>query len=192
MTETNFPAGRVYFEKGENDTALVEQTLAGNLRAFSLLVDRYQKAVFNLALRMLQDADDAEDVAQAVFLKIYERLSQYDPRYRFFSWIYRITMNETLNFLRQRKPMDRMEESAVVINAMEDAERADIAWQIGEALKRLSTDQRSVVVLKHFEGFSYEEIATILNISEKKVKSRLFSARQILRILLEQRGVHAT
>jgi len=192
MPETNYSPGQVYFEKGENDTALVEQTLAGDPRAFSQLVDRYQKAVFNLALRMLQDADDAEDVAQAVFLKIYERLAQYNPHYRFFSWIYRIAMNETLNFLRQRKPMDRMEENTVETSAMEDVERADTAWQIGEALKELSTDQRAVVVLKHFEGFSYEEIATILNVSEKKVKSRLFSARKILRVVLEQRGVHAT
>ena len=192
MPETNYSARQVYFEKGENDTALVEQTLAGDPRAFSQLVDRYQKAVFNLALRMLQDADDAEDVAQAVFLKIYERLAQYNPHYRFFSWIYRIAMNETLNFLRQRKPMDRIDEKTVERSVMEDVERADTAWQIGEALKKLSTDQRAVVVLKHFEGFSYEEIATILNVSEKKVKSRLFSARQILRVVLEQRGVHAT
>jgi RNA polymerase sigma-70 factor, ECF subfamily len=191
MRETNFSAGRVYLEKGENEAALVERILAGDLRAFSLLVDRYQKTVFNLALRMLHDADDAEDVAQAVFLKIYERLSQYDSRYRFFSWMYRIAMNETLNFLRQRKPMEQMEESAVVTSPVEEIERADIVWHMDEALMRLPSDQRAVVVLKHFEGFSYEEIAKMLNITEKKVKSRLFSARQMLRVVLESRGVNA-
>lgn len=191
MLEANFSAGKVYLDKGDGDSTLVERALAGDLTAFSAIVDRHQKTVYNLALRMVQDSDDAEDVAQAVFIKTYERLSSYDRRYKFFSWLYRIAVNESLNYLRQRKPMERMHEEAVAASMQDEVEHADTARHIDEALQGLTADQRAVVVLRHFEGLGYEEIGKVLNITEKKVKSRLFSARQILRGLLERRGVSA-
>jgi RNA polymerase sigma-70 factor (ECF subfamily) len=170
------------------DSALVQQTLEGNMRAFEVIVDRYQKPVFNIALRMLRDADDAEDVAQVAFLKAYENLRLYKPGFKFFSWLYRIAMNESLNFLRQRRPFERMEDVREAAALADEVETAEVAQQIEQALMRLTADQRAVVVLKHFEGFSYLEIGQILDISEKKVKSRLFAARQVLRGVLVKKG----
>jgi RNA polymerase sigma-70 factor, ECF subfamily len=191
MPETNFPPGPVYLDKGEDDVVLVERVLARDMTAFSALVDRYQKVVFNVALRFLQDHDDAEDVAQTVFIKVFERLSSFDRRLKFFSWLYRVAVNESLNALRQRKPMERVTEQSQVTNTDDDVERADTARQIDEAIQMLTADQRAVIILRHYEALGYDEIASILNITEKKVKSRLFSARQTLRDLLERRGVRA-
>jgi RNA polymerase sigma-70 factor (ECF subfamily) len=191
MLEANFSAGRVYLDRGDGDSTLVERTLAGDLQAFSAIVERHQKAVYNLALRMVQDSDDAEDVAQTVFIKTYERLSSYDRRHKFFSWLYRIAVNESLNYLRQRKPTERMHEETLAASLQDEVEHEDTARHIDEAIQRLTADQRAVVVLRHFEGLGYEEIGKVLNITENKVKSRLFSARQMLRGLLERRGVSA-
>ena len=190
MADTNFSAPQVYFQSGEDDPALVERTLSGDLESFSVLVDRYQKAVFNVALRFLQDANDAEDIAQAVFLKAFERLPSFDPKFRFFSWIYKIAVNDSLNFLRQRKPLDRIEEGDAAGDAQNELERADLDRQVREAVDSLSPEHRAVIVLRHFEGLGYPEIAEVLDISEKKVKSRLFTARSVLRERLEKRGVN--
>lgn len=173
----------------QDDTALVQQTLAGNLKAFEVLVERYQKTIFNLALRMVHDADDAEDVAQVVLVKAYEHLPSYNPTYKFFSWLYRIAMNESLNFLRQKRPFERMEDVGEASGIESSLDSLDIARLVGDAMTFLTHDQRAVITLRHTEGLSYLEIAQILRISEKKVKSRLFSARQILRDLLVKRGV---
>jgi|WetSurMetagenome_2_1015567.scaffolds.fasta_scaffold115574_3 RNA polymerase sigma-70 factor, ECF subfamily len=168
----------------QDDAAIVQQTLAGNLRAYEAIVIRYQDAIYSLALRMVHDADDAEDVSQIVFVKAFERLGTYDPNYRFFSWLYRIAMNESLNFLRQRKPHQRLDDVGGAEELQSDAPVPDDVRELEAALQELTDDHRSVIVLKHIEGFSYLEIARMLNISEKKVKSRLFSARQALRDLL--------
>jgi len=191
MPETNFSTGPVYFQKGDDDTAVVDQILSGDTAAFGILVDRYQKVVFNVALRFMQDPDDAEDVAQGVFIKVYERLSSYDRRLKFFSWLYRISVNESLNALRLRKPMEQVAEELQAPDTVDDVERADTTRQIEEAIRMLTADQQAVIILRHYEGLGYDEIASILKIAEKKVKSRLFSARLNLRALLERRGVQS-
>ncbi len=173
-----------------DDGALVQQTIAGNLKAFEKLVDRYQKPVFNLALRMVRDQDEAADVTQNAFLKAFENLQSYDQRFKFFSWLYRITMNESLSFLRHRKQLVSVEEvGQLPAEEDESMEARESAGNVQKALEALTDEQRAVVVLKHIEGFSYFEIARMLSITEKKVKSRLFSARQLMRIALYKNGV---
>jgi RNA polymerase sigma-70 factor (ECF subfamily) len=189
--ETNFSDDPVFFQKGDEEGEIIARVLAGDTQAFAFLVDRYQKVVFNVAVRFLQDRDEAEDVAQVVFVKVYQRLSSYDHRLKFFSWLYRITVNESLNHLRQRKPMERVTDQAWVSDAQDEAEQADTARLIQEAIQELSPDHRAVILLRHFEGLGYDQIAEVLAITEKKVKSRLFTARQTLRGLLEKRGVQA-
>ncbi len=174
-----------------DDLQLVGRCLAGDRAAFEGLVDKYQKAVYNLALRMVQRPEDAEDVAQAAFVKAYEKLRTYKPEYRFFSWLYRIAVNESLDFLEERKRFTALEDAGDVASDEGvdpgDSERASA--QLEAALQELKPDYRAVVVLKHLEGLAYDEIARILQISEKKVKSRLFSARQILRDILTRKGL---
>ena len=88
----------------ESDGALVRRTCSGEPRAFEALVRRYEKPVFNAALRMLHDREEARDVTQTVFLKVYEHLGEYDPSHKFYSWIYRIALNESIKTLQRRKP----------------------------------------------------------------------------------------
>jgi len=86
-----------------NDTDLVQECLAGNTKAFEALIDKYQKKIFNIVYRMTGNDDDAEDITQSVFIKVYEKLSSFNPKYKFFSWLYRIALNESLNLMNQKK-----------------------------------------------------------------------------------------
>lgn len=174
----------------ERDRALVKRLLEGSGDAASGLVDRYQKRLFNVALRMLENVQDAEDVTQTAFLNAFLKLRTYNPKYRFFSWIYRIAVNEALNTLKRRKPAvsltDDLEIQAPGAAPDRAAEEAD---QVGRALMGLKPEDRAVVVLKHFDSFSYQEIADVLGIPVKTVKSRLFTARERLKLTLREQGL---
>lgn len=170
----------------EQDRALVRGYLDGQADAASSLVDRYQKRLFNVALRMTNNTQDAEDVTQTVFLNAFLKMSSYDPQFRFFSWIYRMAVNESLNVLRRRKQMVTLEDFPALDG---DTDRAVEAQdQVGKALMGLKPDDRAVLVLKHFVFFSYEEIADVLEVPVKTVKSRLFTARERLRLALGEPG----
>jgi RNA polymerase sigma-70 factor, ECF subfamily len=177
--------------KEVDDNQIVRQCLGGDKEAFSRLVEKYQGIVYNVALRMVKDAGDAEDIAQAALVKAYEKLRSYNERYRFYSWLYRITINEALNHL------DRQRRFSALDDGTEDpqqnpelaSEARDRSERIQEALMELNVDQRAVLVLRHFEERSYEEIGFILEIPVKRVKSRLFDARQILRDVLVRKGM---
>lgn len=150
------------------------------------LVDRYQRRLFNVALRMLGNVQDAEDVTQTVFQNAFLKLRTYDSQYRFFSWVYRMTVNECLNMLKRRRHVVTLEDVPVTTPGADNA--AEIGDYLGKGLMGLKPDDRAVVVLKHFVSFSYEEIAEVLEIPVQTVKSRLFTARERLRLTLQERG----
>lgn len=173
----------------EHDRALVRSYLEGQRDAAGDLVDRYQKRLFNVALRMLGNAQDAEDVTQTVFLNAFGKIKTYDPRYRFFSWIYRMTVNESLNALKRRKRTVSLEEVPDMPSPGTAFDRATEAHdRVAQALMGLQPDDRAVVVLRHFVSFTYEEMADVLDIHVKTVKSRLFTARERLRTALGEQG----
>ncbi len=167
----------------EDDRVLVRQCLDGHSEAFEQIVDKYHKTVFNAALRILNDVEDAADITQSVFLKVFENLGTFNARYKFFSWLYKITINESLNFLNRRRQYDQIDEALAAADKPPDERYRDVerSEKIQEALMELSLDYRVVLVLNHFHDLTYKEIAYILEIPEKRVKSRLFSARQLLR-----------
>jgi RNA polymerase sigma-70 factor, ECF subfamily len=169
----------------EQDRALVKRCLENDRDAAGALVDRYQQRLFNVALRMLNNVQDAEDVTQTVFLNAFRQLRTYDPKYRFFSWVYRMTVNESLNVLKRRKPVVTLEDELDILapGAAPD-NTAEAEDRVGRALMSLKPDDRAVVVLKHFVSFSYQEIADVLEIPVRTVKSRLFTARERLRLAL--------
>ncbi|HYK12056.1 MAG TPA: sigma-70 family RNA polymerase sigma factor [Gemmatimonadales bacterium] len=174
----------------EEDRALVRRCLENERDmavASAALVDRYQQKLFNVALRMLGNVQDAEDVTQTVFFNAFAKLRTYDPRFKFFSWIYRMTVNESLNALKRRKQTVTLGDDSDLLapGASADGE-AEAEDRVGRALQSLKPDDRAVVVLKHFVSFSYEEIAEVLGIPVQTVKSRLFTARERLRVALEQ------
>ncbi len=177
-------------ELDEQDRALVRGYLEGQQGAAGGLVDRYQKRLFNVALRMLGNTQDAEDVTQTVFLNAFLKLRSYDPRYRFFSWIYRLTVNESLNMLRRRKQTVSLDVAPdLPAPGAAPDHTADVQELVGKAMMRLKPDDRAVVVLKHFLFFSYEEIAEVLEIPVKTVKSRLFTARERLKLTMQEQGL---
>jgi len=170
---------------------LVQACLSGDHTAFGVLVDTYEDKLYNVALRITGSRDDAMDVTQSAFVKAYEKLNTFDPSYRFFSWIYRITINEALNLIKRRgrnTPL-HTDTAASAANPERATSDAETAHTIYRALDELSPEHRAVVVLKHLEGMSYREISMLLEIPEKRVKSRLFEARRSLRALLVERGV---
>jgi len=169
----------------EEDRALVARFLENHRDAAGALVDRYQQRLFNVALRMLGNVQDAEDVTQTAFFNAFRTLGSYDPRYRFFSWIYRITVNESLNVLKRRKPTVALEDEPDILAPGVAPDRgAEAEDRVGRALMGLKPDDRAVVVLRHFVSFSYQEIADVLEIPVQTVKSRLFTARERLRLAL--------
>ncbi len=174
----------------DQDAALLEDCKRGDRKALDSLVRRYERQVFNAAYRMLGNREEAADVSQTVFLKAFEHLDRYDPRHKFFSWIYRIAMNESINQLKRRRPTEPLPESAQSASATPERELE--AQRLGEdlqaALMQLQEDYRAVIVLRHFSEHSYRQIGEILDIPEKTVKSRLFSARQRMKDSLEQMG----
>jgi len=175
-----------------DDHELVRQCLNGQTHAFGILVDRYQKPLYNTALRMVKNAQDAEDVTQIAFLKAYEGLDSFNPSYRFFSWIYRITVNESLNLVKGRRSVSGLDgrDWADETSSEDDAGAFETNDRLEMALGYLTPEDRAIVLLKHVEGFSYDEIAYVFDISLTLVKSRLYTARQRLKdAMLRQRMV---
>lgn len=175
----------MYFSQDPEDGALVARTLKGDPAAFEAIVARYQRVMFRVALRMLGDYEDARDATQTAFVSAYGKLSSFDPNLRFFSWLYRILLNECLNAKRDRRPQEPitadMRLTGTPLEALEASERRQ---RVQQALLALPHDYREVIVLRHFAELGYDEIATTLGIAPKTVKSRLYTARQRLTELL--------
>ncbi len=174
-----------------DDNELVRGCIDGDERAFEILLLRYQAPVFNAVLRMVRQREEAADLTQTAFVKAYEQLRHFDPAHKFFSWLYRIAINEAINHLKRRGKLEPLEGdwTSAGRSPEEALVGADLSRHVQEALMRVSSDHRAVLVLRHFEGCSYDEIAQILGVPEKTVKSRLFSARQQLKDLLEAEGI---
>jgi RNA polymerase sigma-70 factor (ECF subfamily) len=175
----------------DGDGILVQRCRGGDRRAFEALVVRYQKPVFNAALRMLRNPEDARDVAQTVFLKVYEHLADYDPNFRFYSWIYRIAVNESINMLGRRRHHEPIvgDEADDSVGPEGNVDGQQVGLGIQRALMTLKPDYRSVIVLRHLLDCSYQDMAEILDLPVKTVKSRLFAARQLLAEALRKGGV---
>ena len=170
-----------------DDRRRVEQVLLGDNSGFTTIVDRYYGSLFNLALRMTGDTEEAKDVVQVAFVKVYEKLSSFDQRQKFFSWIYRIAVNETLNRLRTRQRFTELETDTICPGPSpeEELEKAQLCCQVRRAILSLSGEYRAVIVLRHYHDMSYQEMGFVLKIPEKTVKSRLYTARQTLAGLLK-------
>jgi len=174
------------------DQALIERCQSGDRQALGELLGHYEKPVFNASFRILGNPDDAADATQAVFMKAFERLDQYDPKYKFFSWIYRIAVNESINQLKRGRNQQPLDDTEVADSRGPEAtvHAGDLSREIQDGLMGLKEDYRTVVVLRHFSECSYRQISEILQIPEKTVKSRLYSARRLMKDALVARGVY--
>lgn len=175
----------------DREQALVRSCQQGDRQALDTLVRHYEKPVFNAAFRILGNTDEASDVTQTAFLKVFENLDRYDPKHRLFSWLYRIALNEAIDQIRRRNRLEPLADERCAGN--ESPERvtaeAERARRVQAVLMELSVDYRTVIVMHYFTECSYRDIAGILDLPEKTVKSRLFTARQQMKEKLAALGI---
>ena len=174
----------------ELDRIAIERCRQGDLDAFGTLIDRYERPVYNAILHMVGNAEDAREICQQVFMKAFEHLDTYDANRRFFSWIYRAAINESINHLKSRRQSEPLDDRLVYpqpdpAQTYEEAERRE---RLQKTIQSLDENYRTVLILRHFVHLSYREMADVLKVPEKMVKSRLFTARQLLRQALEGKG----
>lgn len=194
------------FRKQPNDASsdsylLVVKAQSGDLPAFEKLVQMYQQRIYNLALHLSGNASDAQDVAQEAFIRAYRSIGSFRNESDFGTWLHRITVNCWLNHRKksQRVLLVSIDEpvnsengtvvreiAATDADPLEAAEEREFREEIHSALKSLSPDHRSALVLREIQGYSYEEIASILHCSLGTVKSRINRARAAMRDLLTE------
>lgn len=181
----------MYLQLENEDFKLVSDCLSGNGRSYEVLVEKYHKIIFRLANKFAKDFDDAEEITQSVFVKAYENLKDYNPKYKFFSWLYRITVNESINFEKRKKSVEKISENFRSVNDDPDKiyDNNALSDVITDALMELDMLYRMPVVLKHFLDYSYKELSYLLGVPEKTVKSRLFTGRQLLKDILVKKRV---
>lgn len=178
-----------------DDRHLVNLARKGDLAAFEELVRRYQPKVYQLVYRMVGDPDDAADLAQDTFLRAFLGLSRFRGKSSFYTWVYRIAVNQTLNFLKKKRlraapSMDDTEmgversqeylEQATVRTPDKEVAVSELGNRLNAALAKLSDKHRTVVVLHDIQGVPHDEIARMLRCSPGTVRSRLFYARKQL------------
>lgn len=181
----------------DREIALVRDCQQGDRQALDTLVREFERPVFNAAYRMLGNVDEAADVTQTAFTKVFENIERFDPHYRLFSWIYRITLNETIDQLNRRGKLEPLEEPAQraadvsqdLDEPQESCSAAQLRSDVQATLMELHEDHRAVIVLHYFTECSYRQIGEILKLPEKTVRSRLFTARQQLKKRLQQHGI---
>jgi RNA polymerase sigma-70 factor (ECF subfamily) len=194
----------------DTDAALVERVKAGDVKAFEMLVVKYQRRIERLIGRMVRDVDLVPDIAQETFIRAYRAMPQFRGESAFYTWLYRIAVNTAKKALMElkRDPLvseaargagrDDDDETSRLENDLSDGETPDavlaskqIAAAVNFAIEALSEDLRQAITLREIEGLSYEEIADLMNCPIGTVRSRIFRAReaiaQRLRPLLETR-----
>lgn len=194
---------------GDADALLVERVKQGDVRAFELLVVKYQRRIERLIARMVRDVDLVQDIAQETFIRAYRALPQFRGDSAFYTWLYRIAVNTAKKALvdLKRDPLvsegalggsDDSEETSRLENELSDGETPEallaskeIAAAVNAAIDALSEDLRQAITLREIEGLSYEEIAEVMNCPIGTVRSRIFRAREAiaarLRPLLDTR-----
>jgi RNA polymerase sigma-70 factor (ECF subfamily) len=188
-----------------SDQELIEQSRAGDSDAFSALVLRYQKRIFRLAVHMLHDEAEAEDVTQETFVRAYQGLDRFQGHSQPFTWLYRIAVNLSLNIIRARKSRqftaeasDPRVENWMAVHAPTQstdpnaaAEQRQLATALCESIDALSDSLRTTLILVCIEGIRHDEAAQILGCPEGTVAWRVHEARRKLRECLTQRGFSA-
>jgi RNA polymerase sigma-70 factor (ECF subfamily) len=181
----------------ETDAAAVARAKAGDKDGFRSLVERHSRSVFRLAYRLTGNEQDAEDVVQETFLRAYKQLPHFESRASFGTWLYRIAANYSLDLIRSRKRHQAQraagdEENDAMLSIPTPAPGPDrvaysaqVEGRISSAMAELSEQERTAFVLRHFEGFSIEEIASTLDLGASAAKHSIFRAVQKLRKALE-------
>ena len=182
----------------DSDAVLVQRAVAGDQRAFELLVIKYQRRLQRLIGRLVRDTDLVEDIAQETFIRAYRALPQFRGESQFYTWLYRIAVNTAKKFLQERKRSPTMSDRAFVANEDNDETfrgvvepindetpesvlaAKEIAAAVNSGLAALPLDLRQALTLREIEGLSYEEIAAVMDCPMGTVRSRIFRARELI------------
>lgn len=182
-----------------DEMTLVKRARYGDLSAYDELVRRYQERIYATVYHMTANHEDANDLAQEAFIKAFQALKSFKGGSSFYTWVYRIAVNKTINFLKQRKNKAQMSLDDLDFNAEHDPDLvalvsektprrevglAELQEKLNAAMQKLSESHRLVVTLHDVQGLSHEEIAEIMNCNIGTVRSRLFYARQQLQAYL--------
>lgn len=182
------------------DIELIASAMRGREAGFEELVRRYQRPITNYVFRMLNDYDSSLDVTQEVFIKVYNSLSKYSSEYKFSTWLYRIAHNAAIDHIRRKSPNQQSLEAEngdgsfqlqlECPNPTPEQERERSEWrtEIAAVVKCLPAAYRELILLRHSQDLSYDEIAEITNLPLGTVKNRLFRAREMMREIFIERG----
>lgn len=181
-----------------SDEEIVERIKAGDIDLFEQLVYRYQERLINYIFRMINQRETAMELCQDVFLKVFKSLKQYDPEYKFTTWVHRIASNATIDWIRKKKLQTYSMESAVdedspslenqlkssSLNPQEKLEMTQLKYQIMAAIDSLPIIYKELIILRHMNHLSYEEIAQSVDLPLGTVKNRIFRGREMLKSAL--------
>ena len=203
-TKTSAPASapateREFDLQHEDDEVLVRRAQRGNSAAFDVLVERYKERLYATVYHMTANHEDANDLVQDTFIKAFKSLNSFRGQSSFYTWVYRIAVNRTINFLKRRKnrnqySLDDLESSIQTdpdlvemmshVTPRREVGLIELHEKLNEALQKLSEAHRAVVTMHDIQGMTHADIAKAMKCSEGTVRSRLFYARQQLQSLL--------
>jgi RNA polymerase sigma-70 factor (ECF subfamily) len=176
-----------------NDVDIIKRCQQGDEEAFSQLVKRYQEKVVWIAYQMIGNYEEARDISQEAFIRVYRSISQFNLMSNFYTWLYRIVVNLCIDHLRKQKPINRAlsfddigEISANSISADRILEQQELSQDVHNILQELPVPYRTILLLRDIEGFSCKEIGKIVGCNSNTVRWRLFRARQIFKELWEK------
>jgi RNA polymerase sigma-70 factor (ECF subfamily) len=186
-----------------SDHELVTRAQHGSEKAYRELLGRYERPVFSIIYRMIRDREQAEDLAQETFVRVFNHIDRYDPKYKFSSWIFKIATNLTIDHIRRKElntvsidgsrnatTAEQIEATAITIispdeNPEELLEAKELGEEIEEAIGRLRPEYRAAILLRHVEGREYQEIAEIMALPLGTVKTYIHRGRNELRDTLQ-------
>lgn len=183
-----------------DEGSIIERCKKGDREAFASIVQHYMKPAYYVALGYVGRPEDALDLSQDAFVNAFRHIKRFDSSRKFFPWFYSILKNLCMNHIartrrRQESSIDEMAELGPVpipvetVDPEQNALRRDLEAKVGQALQRLRPKDREIIILQHFQDYSYQEIADLLGIPIGTVMSRLYGARQAMRRELERLGV---
>ena len=174
------------------DADLITRVRKGDVEAFNHLVSRWEKRVYNYLLRLTTNPEDSLDLSQDVFLKAYQNIRKLDDTARFGPWLFRIAHNEAYSLFRKRKPESATDDASFAEREPAPGAPPELTLSVNAALNRLNPEQREAVVLKIYQGFKFDEMADILGCPVSTIKSRLYTALDLMKTELApvtQRGI---
>ncbi|KJF27839.1 RNA polymerase subunit sigma-24 [Clostridium aceticum] len=181
------------------EDVLIEKARRGDIESFELLIEAYQKKAFNIAYRILGNLEDANDVTQEALVKVYRSIHNFKGNSSFSTWLYSIVNNVCIDFIRKNKKakllyIDGQQEQGAYTKELPDEmntpeclfEKNEVKRMVHDAINQLNYEQRTIIVLRDIQGFSYQQIAEMLEISVGTVKSRINRGRNHLKLLISE------